>query len=610
MKTHAEKPLSSVALSAAENDSNAIIFIEHPKPESNNSEVIIQELVSHNIKHIFLVPGKLIYPFINAIDSSEIKGIVGAHETACGFMADGYARASRKFGVCLAISGPGTMNFIPAMAAAQADRIPVLYLAGGISTYHEAQGAFQDGSNSGLDELTIVKPLLNSAVEIKNGSTLKYELRRSLISLNTQRKGRAYLSMPVDIQKKKMTEHPQLKPLKPTDSYESPIDIKALEKVLKLHILGKSKVAILAGHRVNNRSDAILLHHLAEKYQIPVATTLSGKGAFSEEHALSLGVYGFAGHTRAVETINGEDVDVLIVFGCDLSQRDSLNWTPKLHGNKRLILIDEDFEKSCLHYQPDVQVFSNLNGALQHLVNAVDEHDTRLEEVKEWRKEWLQKINNLPLILKRSELPSQNINEKQYIYPGDAIKHLRQRMSSNTNVVVDSGAHRIFMAHYWQSNGCGDYHTSSSLAPMGWAVCAGIGIKLAAPENDCLVVTGDGCMLMHGMEIQTAARYGIKVIFVVMNNSAHGAMYIDTLHNRGISSGYTALPNHDWVAFAHSLGVTAARASTLEDLDAALDVAHDHDGPFLIEIEVGNDTPPNRYYADSTFEFEQRISNL
>jgi acetolactate synthase-1/2/3 large subunit len=112
------------------------------------------------------------------------------------------------------------------------------------------------------------------------------------------------------------------------------------------------------------------------------------------------------------------------------------------------------------------------------------------------------------------------------------------------------------------------------------------------------------------MEIQTAARYQVKMTFVVMNNCAHGAMHIDTLQNRGVSADYTALPNHDWKAFANSLGVSSARAATLEELDEALVAAAEHEGPFLIEVLVGNHVAPNRYYAESIVEYEQRIKGL
>lgn len=573
----------------------------------NNADVIIAGLESRGIQHIFLVPGKLVYPLIKAIEHSTITGIVGAHETACGFMADGYARASRKFGACLGISGPGTMNFLPAMAAAQADKIPVLYLAGGIATYHEAQGAFQDGSNSGLDELTIVKPLLSTAIEVKNNLTLQHELRRSLSCLNAQRKGRAYLSVPIDMQKTVAASKNQPEPLRMPACREAAVDQPALDMLLDNYLLRGLNVACLAGSRVNNPQDAELLLRVAEKYRLPVATTLSGKGAFPEEHELALGLYGFAGHTRAVETINDDSVDVLLVLGCDLSQRDSLNWEPKLHGTKTLVVIDEDFDKVSSHYQPDVQIFSNLHGALQGLLNIIADDDTRLMCVNRLRDRWMEQVRMLPLEQQQPDLVARIAQGEANMYPGDVIKHLRRRTADDANVVVDSGAHRIFMAHHWQARGCGDYHTSSSLAPMGWAICAGIGIKLAAPQRDCLVVTGDGCMLMHGMEIQTAARYQVKMTFVVMNNSAHGAVHIDTLQNRGVAAAYTALPNHDWKAFANSLGVASACAATLEELDHALTTAAEHDGPFLIEVMVGNHVAPNRYYAESIREYEQRI---
>ncbi len=604
MASHAENTCVPAAVANAGAIAGGFPAAAKPALHGNNADVIIQTLAERGIQHIFLVPGKLIYPLIKSIDGSSIAGIVAAHETACGFMADGYARASGNFGVCLGISGPGTMNFLPAMAAAQADKIPVMYLAGGIATYHEAQGAFQDGSNSGIDELTIVKPLLSNAIEVKQAHTLRHELRRSLSCLNGQRKGRTYLSVPVDIQKRPAQESSS-----PGASRrrETAIDLPALDALLDDYLLRGLNIACLAGSRVNNPQDADLLRRLAEKYHLPVATTLAGKGAFPEGHPLALGLYGFAGHTRAVETINGEEVDVLLVLGCDLNQRDSLNWHPQLHGTKTLVVIDEDFDQISSHYQPDVQIFSNLSAALQHLLAAADSNEPHLACVNKLRSQWMGHVSQLPLEQRQPDRTARMMAGEKHLYPGEVVEHLRSRTAADANVVVDSGAHRIFMAHHWQSHGVGDYHTSSALAPMGWAICAGIGIKLAAPQRDCLVVTGDGCMLMHGMEIQTAARYRLKMTFLVMNNCAHGAMHIDTLQQSGVGEAYTALPSHDWRAFAGSLGVAAARAATLDELDAALAAAAAHDGPYLIEMMVGNHRAPNRYYAESVAEYEQRI---
>lgn len=572
----------------------------------NHAEALIAQLQNKQISHIFLVPGKLIYPILKALERSSIIGVMGAHETACGFMADGYARGSRNFGVCLGISGPGTMNFLPAMAAARADRIPVLYITGGIATYHEAQGAFQDGSSGGIHEVSVVKPLINRVIEIKTPSVFSYEVRQVFDLLNPQRKECAYLNLPVNIQKKPLQDRLLISK---SIRHELAVDISALDVLIHDYLCHDFNVAILAGGGVNNFQDAGLIKGVAEKFSIPVATTLSGKGAFPEKHPLALGLYGFAGHTRAIKAINDPAVDVLIVLGSDLTQRDSLNWCPELKGNKILVFISDNFERSCLHYQPDIQIFSNLSKTLDYLLNSRVAKSTSFLRAKQKRSRWISNFQKLSLTISKTSLFTPSDENDNRLFAGDVVRHLRNITPEDTNVVVDSGAHRIFMAHYWSAVGIGDYHTSSELAPMGWAICAGIGIKLAQPERPCMVVTGDGCMLMHGMEIQTAARYGIKILFVIINNEAHGAMHIDTIHQRGVSADFTRLPAHDWVGFAESLGVKAARVKKLNELSAVLEKANQNSGPYLIEIVVGNHSTPNSYYAQSVKAYDARITS-
>lgn len=571
----------------------------------NNADEIINTISCYGIDFVFFVPGKLLYPLINSIDKSEINGIVCAHETGCGFMADGYSRASQKFGVCFAISGPGVMNLVPAMAAAQADKVPVLYLSGSIATYHESQGAFQDGSGNGLSELGMVKNIINSSSEIKNNTILKYELRNSIRCLNNRIKGRSYLSIPIDIQKKEPYIPDGFREYNLSEINKSSVDVFALDEVIESCFLGEKRIAILSGGKVNNKDSALLLKELAMKYNIPISVTLSGKGAFPEGHPLFLGIYGFAGHMQSIELINNH-IDVLIVIGSHLNQRDSLHWSPKLHKNKKIILIDDELDGD-MHYYPNVNILSSIDEAMKHIIDGVSDDDIKLKRLKYKRSEWIRSIKES--ICFSSYIKNDVLIENKSINPKDAIFTLRRLIPSDANVVVDSGAHRIFMAHYWESSGLGEYYTSSSLAPMGWAICAGIGIKIALPERECMVVTGDGCMLMHGIEIQTAARYGIKVLFIVMNNSSHGAIYSDTLKGNGISEKYSALPSHDWVGFSQSLGVRSIRVSTVNELDNAVHMYKRMNSPFLIDVVVSNDTPPNKFYSDSATEFESTFSS-
>ena len=171
----------------------------------NVSTTVVKSLEVAKIDHVFLVPGKMIYPLLDAIDKSpSIRGIVCAHETSSAFMADGYARASRKFGVCVGISGPGTMNFVPGMAAAHADRIPMLYIAGGVSSRAEGKGAFQDATQSGIFESGVVRSLVENVVELKNKDNLQAEMRRATDGLNWMRRAQSFVSIPVDVQRQEV----------------------------------------------------------------------------------------------------------------------------------------------------------------------------------------------------------------------------------------------------------------------------------------------------------------------------------------------------------------------------------------------------------------------
>jgi acetolactate synthase-1/2/3 large subunit len=569
------------------------------------SKTVVKSLESAKIDHVFLVPGKLIYPLLGAIDeSSPIRAIVSAHETGSAFMADGYARASRKFGVCIGISGPGTMNFVPGMAAAHADRIPMLYIAGGVSSRAEGKGAFQDATLSGIFENGVVRNLVENVIELKNKENVQAEMRRAMDGLNWMRRAQSFISIPIDVQKQEVQsdqdaarqqyDHGEF------NVCEVPASRPALDALCNQYLLKSKRVAFLIGSRGNDAETAKVLLEVAEKFHIPVATTLSGKGAFPEDHVLALGIYGFSSHSRAAHVINSDWLDALVVFGSDLNQRDSMNWSKKLTAGKELIIFDDSFNPPAMGHITHGSIFSGIGATFRALSQTDTDSSADFPKVLETRKAWVAEVNQTPLYDHRFEQVSARVSHgDRSLYPGDLVKRLCQLLPKDSNVVVDSGAHRIFMAHYWLSSGIGNYFSSSSLAPMGWAIAAGIGVKLAAPERPCVVVTGDGCMLMHGMEIQTAARYRVKMIYVVLNNSAHGAVHIDAISNGSISEQFTKLPRHDWTAFAASLGVAARRVERLDDLEDVLSEASQYNGPFLIEVMTGVFPAPNRYYAES-----------
>jgi acetolactate synthase I/II/III large subunit len=175
------------------------------------------------------------------------------------------------------------------------------------------------------------------------------------------------------------------------------------------------------------------------------------------------------------------------------------------------------------------------------------------------------------------------------IHPARAVADLRQVAPRDCVLLVDSGAHRVFGGHYWDSPTPNAYLTATSMAPMGWAIPAAIGAKLARPELPCAVVTGDGCMLMHGIEIQTAARHGLAIVYVVINNGALGNVYLRAKQMSPAAAALSLLRTHDWVQFARSLGADGTVVEQPGDLVAAYEQAFRSGGTFIVDVRCDKD---------------------
>ncbi len=183
------------------------------------------------------------------------------------------------------------------------------------------------------------------------------------------------------------------------------------------------------------------------------------------------------------------------------------------------------------------------------------------------------------------------------LHPARVVTELRRAMPKDTVLVVDSGAHRAFCGHYWEAYGPRSYISATNLGPMGWAIPAGIGAKAARLEKPLVVVTGDGCMLMHGIEIQTAARYGVAAIFVVINNGALGNVWLRAIQEGPGPASLTEIPLHDWAGFARSLGLGAATVNKPEELAPAFRQALASGAPYLVDVRCDRSftTPVSPY---------------
>jgi acetolactate synthase-1/2/3 large subunit len=338
--------------------------------------------------------------------------------------------------------------------------------------------------------------------------------------------------------------------------------------------LNKSRIVFLVGSQARSKKISDLLVKISENFNIPVATTVSAKGVFPEDHRNSLGCFGYMGNKRAIDLLTSSNVDFIVRLGFDFTQWNTLAWD-KTFLNHEFASVHQNVDLLDKYTQCKHPIFSSISAFFKHFLN----HTDSLLKKNYARDLWLKDILATPKHYDIANTKLDTHNEK--IHPAYVVTKLRKLFPRETVIFVDSGTHRAFTGHYWESYGPYDYFSTTTIGPMGWAIPSSIGAKLAQPEKPMLVITGDGCMLMHGIEIQTAAKYNIDITYVVINNSYYGQTYFNNVNNLEELSD---LPDHNFKLFAESLGLIAFRVEKPRDVEKVIETALNIKGPKLIEI--------------------------
>jgi acetolactate synthase-1/2/3 large subunit len=241
------------------------------------------------------------------------------------------------------------------------------------------------------------------------------------------------------------------------------------------------------------------------------------------------------------------------------------------------------------------QVVGDCREALRLLRGFADGPLRRLAATAAERRTWTASLKALPAFYDGQNLT----NDAVPVHPARLVGEMRRALPRETILFADSGAHRAFAGHYWESYGPGGVRSATNLGPMGWAIAAAVGGKLANPAAPVAVLTGDGCMHMHGIEVATAARYQVPVIFIVSNNSALGNVYLRARTANPGAAEMTRLPTVDWAAFGRVLGAGGRRVESPDALAPALREALESGGPFVLDVTTQRDcsTPVGPYQA-------------
>ena len=556
----------------------------------NGASYVVRSLATEGVDHVFMVPGGMNDPFMPAMtETAGVRPVVAAHEGGAAYMADGYARASGRLGVAFGIGGPGIFNMVTALAAARADRSPVLAISGEVPTDRAGRGGFQDASGAALDDVSVLRPVTAESLSVGSPALLDADLRTAALTALRERSP-VHLSVPLDVQRAELdASWSRL----PEASYRPLfLDSAALDAALAVFDASAGKTAanvvILAGPGVAHARAEAALAAVAERFEVPVATTLGAKDVLAEDHPLSLGVFGYGGSRWAAEAILDPAVDVLLVVGSALSPRDTLNWDSKMLPRAELIHVDADPSLIGRTWPASVPVTASPKAFLDRLAAADGLIAAGLDAGQSARRSFLAGVRGRGT---RTYEAQDATSDAEPMHPARMVAAARAACPRETVLVVDSGAHRAWCSQYWTSYGNGDYLSLANLGPMGGAIPVGIGAKLARPKRPLVVATGDGCMLMHGLEIHTAARHEVSLVVLVFDNRSYGNIWYRAERMGPGPEALTDIPGIDWPAFARSMGGDGVIVAQPEQLADAFEQGLAHPGPFVIAARIDKRYP-------------------
>ena len=541
--------------------------------------IMAQYLEQEKVNYLFGVPGAHVLPLYDAIyRTTSIKPILTKHEVGGAFMAYGYAAISGNLGVCVGTVGPGATNMVSGVTAAHMDSIPLLVVTGQVGTKAFGRSAHQEATGYGrsIDQCALFKDITKMSVLITDKESMSRTLRSAIRTALSGRPGPVHIAFPSNIQLEEINEE-----ILPPENYRPSIDANALDidqiSTIADVVYNSENPAMLIGYGASKCADDGIIIELAERLQIPVATSGKAKGVFPEDHPLSLGCLSIRG-SKAANTYLRSNIDVLLVVGTDLSEMTSHGWDPKLQPSKAMIQIDIDPNEIGKNYPVQIGLVADARHALRSLNSFLMEYTPKAKRDLISFKTGKQYFNETP-----------SFSDQVPILPQRLMRELRNSLPRNTMIFGDMGNTYSWILRYFQSYPEGKNFLPSGLACMGASVAACVGGKLGNQEAPAVCICGDGDFLMTGMEVLTAVDYKIPLIWVILKNNRLGAIYdVQDLSYQGRFSA-SLLADTDFVAIAEAFGAKGFRIEKPEEIPTTVKRALEINGPVILEVIIDPD---------------------
>ena len=529
---------------------------------------IVWEMLQHEgVDVIFGMPGGGIMPTYHPRQDYGIRHVLIRHEQAAAHAADGYARASGRVGVAMATSGPGATNLTTGIATAMMDSIPIVCLTGQVGTSVIGSDAFQEADITG-----ITLPITKHNYLVTDVDDLAETIHEAFYVAATGRPGPVLIDLPKDVQIAE-TEFsaPDHEVALPGYRPNHEIDQASIEHAASL-IRASQRPVILAGHGVVCAGAAEELRTIAETAEIPVTTTLLGKGGFPDRHPLSLGMMGMHGSAAANHAI--QEADLLVALGMRFDDRVT-GCLERFAPDAVRIHVDLDPAEIGKNVPVDVGIVGDVRVVLRQLIPNVmaDAHPLWLERIGVWRSDAEERD-----LLAHSDCDR--------LTAPHVIDEIWRQTDGKALMVADVGQNQMWAAQYFSSDGPRGFITSGGLGTMGFALPAAIGAQIAVPDAEVWVIAGDGGFQMNIQELATVVQEGLPIRIAVLNNGFLGMVrqWQEFFFDQRYES--TRLSSPDFARVADAYGITGRRASTMEESSDAISQARSSGSASLIEFHI------------------------
>lgn len=538
------------------------------------SQAVLESFKAENVDTIFGYPGGAIMPVYDALYDyrDSIRHILVRHEQGAAHAAEGYARMTGEPGVCLVTSGPGATNLITGITDAMIDSVPLICVTGQVHAQLLGTDAFQEASVIGM-----VTPVTKWCYQITHADEVAYVMKKAFHIARSGRPGPVL----IDITKNAQFEECDFKYPKtitlPGKRLVTEPDQELLTQAAKV-LNEASRPYLLIGHGILISGAEQALIKVAEKGNIPIASTLLGLSAVSEDHPLYMGMLGMHGNYGT--NILTNEADVIFAVGMRFDDRVTSK-VSEYAKQAKVIHVDIDPAELNKIIPANVAIQADAKAMLEQLLPLIEQNANKRERA-DWCKQFAKNMDiERELIIDEEVAPADGP-----ITMAEVMKKLGEKTQGKAIIVADVGQHQMSAARYYGYDHEGEYITSGGLGTMGFALPASIGAKLARPKKEVIAIIGDGCFQMNLQELGTIAQEGLAVKIIILNNEHLGMvrqwqeMFFDARYS------YVHMENPNFITLAKAYDIEGEIVDEREMLETSLTKLLDAEESYVLDIRV------------------------